>query len=213
LFEVLTAFCFLTALVLLPVAEVYTLLMTNPFFVTIFAFFFLKEKVGLKRWCAVLFGFIGVIIVINPSIYTFNYLFFLPILAAIFLTIRDVTTKDISTKSNSFEIIFITSLLITLFSGVGSLFIEFSLGSYSLIKISISSFFLTVAYLFSVLTVFYAPLSLTASARYSVIIFGIIFGYLILGEEPSYSMLVGALVISLSGLFVIKREKDLGKIE
>ncbi|SVB73121.1 uncharacterized protein METZ01_LOCUS225975, partial [marine metagenome] len=129
LFEVLTAFCFLTALVLLPVAEVYTLLMTNPFFVTIFAFFFLKEKVGLKRWCAVLFGFIGVIIVINPSIYTFNYLFFLPILAAIFLTIRDVTTKDISTKSNSFEIIFITSLLITLFSGVGSLFIEFSLGS------------------------------------------------------------------------------------
>ena len=213
LFEVLTAFCFLTALVLLPVAEVYTLLMTNPFFVTIFAFFFLKEKVGLKRWCAVLFGFIGVIIVINPSIYTFNYLFFLPILAAIFLTIRDVTTKDISTKSNSFEIIFITSLLITLFSGVGSLFIEFSLGSYSLIKISISSFFLTVAYLFSVLTVFYAPLSLTASARYSVIIFGIIFGYLILGEEPSYSMLVGALVISLSGLFVIKREKELGKIE
>lgn len=213
LFEVLTAFCFLTALVLLPVAEVYTLLMTNPFFVTIFAFFFLKEKVGLKRWCAVLFGFIGVIIVINPSIYTFNYLFFLPILAAIFLTIRDVTTKDISTKSNSFEIIFITSLLITFFSGVGSLFIEFSLGSYSLIKISISSFFLTVAYLFSVLTVFYAPLSLTASARYSVIIFGIIFGYLILGEEPSYSMLVGALVISLSGLFVIKREKYLGKIE
>ena len=213
LFEVLTAFCFLTALVLLPVAEVYTLLMTNPFFVTIFAFFFLKEKVGLKRWCAVLFGFIGVIIVINPSIYTFNYLFFLPILAAIFLTIRDVTTKDISTKSNSFEIIFITSLLITFFSAVGSLFIEFSLGSYSLIKISISSFFLTVAYLFSVLTVFYAPLSLTASARYSVIIFGIIFGYLILGEEPSYSMLVGALVISLSGLFVIKREKDLGKIE
>jgi len=213
LFEVLTAFCFLTALVLLPVAEVYTLLMTNPFFVTIFAFFFLNEKVGLKRWCAVLFGFIGVIIVINPSIYSFNYLFFLPILAAIFLTIRDVTTKDISTKSNSFEIIFITSLLITLFSGVTSLFIEFSLGSYSLIKISISSFFLTVAYLFSVLTVFYAPLSLTASARYSVIIFGIIFGYLILGEEPSYSMLVGALVISLSGLFVIKREKDIGKIE
>ena len=63
IFEVLTAFCFLTALVLLPVAEVYTLLMTNPFFVTIFAFFFLKEKVGFKRWCAVLVGFIGVIIV------------------------------------------------------------------------------------------------------------------------------------------------------
>ena len=213
IFEVLTAFCFLTALVLLPVAEVYTLLMTNPFFVTIFAFFFLKEKVGFKRWCAVLVGFIGVIIVINPTNFTFNPLFILPILAAIFLTIRDVRTKNIATKSNSFEIIFITSLLITFFSGIGSLFIEFNLESNSLIKIVISSFFLTVAYIFSVLTVFYAPLSLTASSRYSVIIFGIIFGYLILGEVPNYTMLSGALVISLSGLFVIKRQKDLGKIE
>ncbi len=213
LFEVLTAFCFLTALILLPVAEVYTLLMTNPFFVIIFAFFFLKEKVGFQRWCAVFFGFIGVIIVINPSNFTFNMLFILPILAAIFLTIRDVTTKDIATNSNSFEIIFITSFLITLFSGFGSLFIEFSLEAKSLIKIFISSFFLTLAYLFSVLTVLYSPLSLTASARYSVIIFGIIFGYLILGEIPSYSMLAGALVIILSGLFVIKKEKDLGIIE
>ena len=213
IFEVLTAFCFLTALVLLPVAEVYTLLMTNPFFVTIFAFFFLKEKVGFKRWCAVLVGFIGVIIVINPTNFTFNPLFILPILAAIFLTIRDVRTKNIATKSNSFEIIFITSLLITFFSGIGSLFIEFNLESNSLIKIVISSFFLTVAYIFSVLTVFYAPLSLTASSRYSVIIFGIIFGYLILGEVPNYTMIFGALVISLSGLFVIKRQKDLGKIE
>ena len=211
--EVLTAFCFLTALVLLPVAEVYTLLMTNPFFVTIFAFFFLNEKVGLKRWCAVLLGFIGVIIVINPTNFTFSPLFILPILAAVFLTIRDVRTKNIATKSNSFEIIFITSLLITFFSGIGSLFINFNLGSNSLIKIVISSFFLTVAYIFSVLTVFYAPLSLTASSRYSVIIFGIIFGYLILGEIPNYTMITGALVISLSGLFVIKRQKDLDKIK
>ena len=213
LFEVLTAFCFLTALVLLPVAEVYTLLMTNPFFVTIFAFFFLKEKVGFKRWCAVLLGFIGVIIVINPTNFTFNPLFILPILSAVFLTIRDVRTKNIATKSNSFEIIFITSLLITFFSGIGSFFIEFNLESNSLIKIVISSFFLTVAYIFSVLTVFYAPLSLTAPSRYSVIIFGMIFGYLILGEIPNYTMISGALVISLSGLFVIKRQKDLGKIE
>ena len=62
------------------------------------------------------------------------------------------------------------------------------------------------------MTIFYAPLSLTASARYSVIIFGMIFGYLLLGEVPSYNMIIGAIIISLSGLFVIKREKELGKI-
>jgi len=77
----------------------------------------------------------------------------------------------------------------------------------------IASMFLTVAYIFSVLTIFYAPLSLTASSRYSVIVFGMIFGYLILNEIPSMNMIIGATIISLSGVFVIRREKKLGKIE
>ena len=211
--EVLTALCFLSGLILLPFAEVYTLLMTNPFFVTIFAFLFLKEKVGLRRWLAILIGFIGVVIVVNPTRIDFNFLFILPILAAVFLTVRDITTKNIADNSNSFEIIFITSLLMTIFSGFGSLFIEFSLELESLIKIILSSIFLSIAYLFSVLTVFYAPLSLTSSARYSVIIFGIFFGYIFFGEEPSNNMIIGALIIILSGLFVIQREKKLGKIK
>ena len=213
MYEVLTAVCFFTGLILLPVAEVYTLLMTSPFFVTIFAFLFLKEKVGIRRWAAVVIGFIGVIFVINPQNVNFNILFILPIIAAVFLTIRDITTKGIATKTNSFEIIFITSVLMTFFSGIGSLFFEFNLKLEYLPNLFISSIFLTTAYIFSVLTIFYAPLSLTASARYSVIVFGIIFGYFILGEVPSINMLIGAAIISFSGLFVIKRQKDLGKIE
>ena len=213
IYEVLTAVCFFTGLILLPVAEVYTLLMTNPFFVTIFAFIFLKEKVGIRRWSAVIFGFIGVIFVINPQNINFNFLYIFPIIAAVFLTIRDIATKGIATKKNSFEIIFITSVLITLFSGIGSLFFEFTFRIEYLPNLVISSIFLTAAYIFSVLTIFYAPLSLTASSRYSVIVFGIIFGYIILNEIPSLSMIVGATIISLSGIFVIQREKELGKIE
>ena len=213
IYEVLTAVCFFTGLILLPVAEVYTLLMTNPFFVTIFAFIFLKEKVGIKRWSAVIFGFIGVIFVINPQNINFNFLFIFPIIAAVFLTIRDIATKGIATKTNSFEIIFITSVLMTLFSGIGSLFFDFTFRIEYLPNLFTSSIFLTVAYIFSVLTIYYAPLSLTASSRYSVIVFGIIFGYLILNEIPSLSMIIGATIISLSGIFVIQREKELGKIE
>ena len=213
IYEVLTAICFFTGLILLPVAEVYTLLMTNPFFVTIFAFLFLKEKVGVRRWLAVAVGFIGVIFVVNPQNISFNFLYIFPIIAAVFLTIRDIATKGIVTKINSFEIIFITSILMTLSSGIGSLFIEFTFKIEYLPNLFISSIFLTIAYIFSVLTIFYAPLSLTASARYSVIVFGMIFGYLLLNETPSINMVIGATIISLSGLFVIRRQKKLGKIE
>ena len=213
MYEVLTALFFFTGLILLPVAEVYTLLMTNPFFVTIFAFFFLKEKVGLRRWAAVIIGFIGVLFVINPKNVDINYLYIFPIIAAVFLTIRDIATKNIATKTNSFEIIFITSFLLTFFSGIGSFFFELNFKIEYLPNLLVSSLFITLAYIFSVLTVFYAPLSLTASARYSVIIFGIALGYLILNEIPSSNMIIGAIIISLSGLFVIRRQKKLGKID
>ena len=211
LYEVLTAICFLSGLILLPFAEVYTLLMTNPLFVTIFAFLFLKEKVGVRRWIAITVGFIGVLIVINPNKVNFNFLYILPIMAAIFLTIRDIKTKNIANDNNSFEIIFITSLLMTVFSGFGSLFSEFSLEFKSLFKIILASIFLSIAYLLSVLTVFYAPLSLTSSARYSVILFGIFFGYIFFDELPTINMIIGALFIIFSGLFVIQRERKLGK--
>ena len=213
LYEVCTASFFFVALIFLPIAEVYTLLMTNPFFVTIFAFLFLKEKVGIRRWSAVFVGFIGVIVVINPQNMNFNYLFILPIIAAIFLTIRDIATKPLATKSNSFEIIFVTSLLITIFTGLLSIFFGFQVTYEQSHHLIISSIFVLFGYLFSVMTVFYAPLSLTASSRYSVIIFGIIFGYLILGEIPTNNMIIGAIIISASGLFLLKREKELGKIK
>ena len=213
LYEVLTALFFFIALILLPIAEVYTLLMTNPFFVTIFAFLFLKEKVGVRRWLAVIIGFIGVVVVINPQDLDFNFIFLLPIISAIFLTIRDIATKTLATKSNSVEITFITALLITIFAGLASLFFGYHVTLYEAPQIVISSIFVLFGYLFSVMTVYYAPLSLTASARYSVIIFGIIFGYFILNEVPSSNMILGSIIITLSGLFVIKREKEIGKID
>ena len=211
-YEVLTALFFFTALIFLPISEVYTLLMTNPFFVTIFAFLFLKEKVGLRRWSAVIVGFVGVIFVISPQNFSFNYLFILPIISAIFLTIRDISTKTLATKTNNVEITFITAFLITIFAGFASLYFGYHVTIEQTHHLLISSIFVLFGYLFSVMTVFYAPLSLTASARYSVIIFGIIVGYLVLGEVPSSNMIIGAIIITMSGLFVIKREKDIGKI-
>ena len=212
LFEVLTAFFFFAALILMPMAEVYTLLMTTPFMVTVYAAFFLKEKVGIRRWLAVLIGFIGVFIVINPQQLNFGFLFILPIISAFFLTIRDAVTKNFVKKNNILEITLITSLYVMIFAGIGIFLLDIKFNYEKLITIFVSSIFLSLGYLCSVLTIFFAPISLTASIRYSVIIFGIILGYIFFKEIPSINMLVGALIITVSGLFVIKRQKELGKI-
>ena len=212
IFEVLTAFFFFAALILMPMAEVYTLLMTTPFMVTLYAAFILKEKVGLRRWSAVLAGFFGVLIVINPQNLEFGLLFILPIISAFFLTMRDAVTKKFVNKNNILEITLITSLFVMIFSGIGAILLGVKIEFNEINYILISSIFLSFGYLCSVLTIFFASLSLTASIRYSVIVFGIILGYLFFGEIPSLNMIIGAIIISASGLFVIKRQKDLGKI-
>jgi len=211
--EVLAAFTFLISLILMPMADVYTLLNTTPLIITATGAILLKERVGIRRWSAVIFGFIGVLIVINPTNLKFGYLFILPILTAIFLTFRDVITKGYNNTSNSLEIIFITSLLVTISFGIVAIFFPFSINFYITFYILISSIVLSLAYLFSVLTIIYAPLSLTSSTRYSVIVFGIILGYLFFNEIPSYNMIIGAIIISFSGIFVIKRQKELGNID
>tara|TARA_Y100000590_G_scaffold96852_1_gene110090 strand:+ start:7140 stop:8027 length:888 start_codon:yes stop_codon:yes gene_type:complete len=213
IFEVFAALCFLSGLILMPMADVYTLLNTAPLIITAVGAIFLKEKVGIRRWSAVIIGFIGVLIVINPINLKFGYYFILPIMAAIFLTLRDVVTKGFAISDNGLEIIFVTSLLVTIFFGAIAIFFPQYTNYDNLLYIFLSSVCLTCAYLFSVLTILYAPLSLTSSTRYTVIVFGMILGYLFLNEIPSINMIIGAIIISLSGLFVIKREKELGKIK
>ena len=112
------------------------------------------EKVGIRRWCAVIIGFLGVIVVVNPQNFQFNYFLLLPILAAIFLTIRDIATKSLATKSNSVEITFVTALLITGFAGLGSIIFGYQVSSENVHYIFVSSIFVLFGYLFSVLTVF-----------------------------------------------------------
>ncbi len=213
LFETLAAFTFLTGLMLMPMADTYTLLNTMPLIVTASGAIFLGEKVGIRRWSAVIVGFIGVLIVINPSNLKFGFLFILPILSAIFLTMRDVVTRGYTNTSNSLEIIFITSFLVTISFGIISIFFPISLNLENILYIGVASITLVLAYFFSVLTIIYAPLSLTSSSRYSVIVFGIILGYAFFNEIPSSNMIIGAVIISLSGLFVINREKKIGKIK
>ena len=213
IFEVFAALCFLSGLILMPMADVYTLLNTAPLIITAVGAIFLKEKVGIRRWSAVIIGFIGVLIVINPINLKFGYYFILPIMAAIFLTLRDVVTKGFAISDNGLEIIFVTSLLVTIFFGAIAIFFPQYTNYDNLLYIFLSSVCLTSPYLFSVLTILYDPLELTSSTRYTVIVFGMILGYLFLNEIPSINMIIGAIIISLSGLFVIKREKELGKIK
>jgi len=212
-FEAFAAICFFIGVATLPFGMVYVLLSLAPIFMTAFGALFLNEKVRWKRWTAVILGFIGIIIVINPKELEFGYFFIFPLLSAILLSFRDMYTKNIKGNFHSLQIAFITCLIVTIFFGFLSLykFFNFSLKEYLILFVA--SFFLSLGYIFSVATIKVALVSVTSTFRYSVILWGILYGYFYFGEIPNTNTYIGAVLIVISGLIIITRQKQLGKIK
>ena len=212
-FEAFAAICFFIGVATLPFGMVYVLLSLAPIFMTAFGALFLNEKVRWKRWTAVILGFIGIIIVINPKELEFGYFFIFPLLSAILLSFRDMYTKNIKGNFHSLQIAFITCLVVTIFFGFLSLYKFFNFSPKEYLILFVASFFLSLGYIFSVATIKVALVSVTSTFRYSVILWGILYGYFYFREIPNTNTYIGAVLIVISGLIIITRQKQLGKIK
>jgi len=213
LLESLAALFFFIGIALLPFANVYILLSMAPILLTAFGAIFLNEKVRWRRWSAVLLGFIGVIVVINPGKLESSYYFIFPIIAAIMLSIRDMYTKNFKKDYPSLQIAFMTCFVVTLLFGVLSIYKFYYFSLKDIFILFIAAFFLALGYIFSVATIKIALVSVTSTFRYSVILWGILYGYFLFDEVPSTNSYIGAITIIISGLIIISRQKKLGKIK
>ena len=213
LLEAIAAICFFIGIAKLPFAMVYVLLSLAPVILTVFGALVLKEKVRWRRWTAVIIGFIGVIVVINPGELEFGFYFIFPLLSAFFLSLRDIYTKKIKNKFHSLQIAFITCLVVTICFGILNVYKIFSFSLNEYIILFISSFFLSLGYIFSIATIKVALVSVTSTFRYSVILWGILYGYFIFNEIPNTNTYIGAFMIVVSGLIIISRQRKLGQLK
>ena len=211
--EALSALFFFIGIALLPFAQVYILLSMAPILLTALGAIFLNENVRWRRWSAVILGFIGVIVVINPGKLEFGYYFIFPILAAIMLSIRDMYTKNFKGNYHSLQSAFMTCFVVTIIFGIFSIYKFYDFSLRDIFILFISAFFLALGYIFSVATIKVALVSVTSTFRYSVILWGILYGYFLFNEVPSTNSYLGALIIIISGLIIISRQKKLGKIK
>ena len=211
--ESLAALFFFIGIALLPFANVYILLSMAPILLTAFSAIFLNEKVRWRRWSAVLLGFIGVVVVINPGKLETSYYFIFPIIAAIMLSIRDMYTKNFKKDYPSLQIAFMTCFVVTALFGLLSIYKFYYFNLTDIFILFIAGFFLAIGYIFSVATIKIALVSVTSTFRYSVILWGLLYGFFLFDEVPSANSYIGGLIIIISGLIIISRQKQLGKIK
>jgi len=217
---------FYISLTVLPLATATALFFVTPFLITIFAKFFLKEQIGPRRWLAVIIGFIGVYIILNPDFNNFDYMSLTPILCAFCYSLSMIIIKITSERDSVYTQTF------TFYAGAIIIsvifYFTFGDGRFNTIDHPASQFIfrewfnnLENSILFMVATGFTASLAflLIFSAyriaspaavspfEYSILIWSSLSGWFFFNEIPEVKTLIGMILIVCGGIYIFIREK------
>jgi drug/metabolite transporter (DMT)-like permease len=203
---------FFLATVYLPLADVITYYLACPIFVTALSAIVLRERVGWRRWSAVLIGFCGVLIALRPSSQTISWPAMIALggslsFAMLMLITRSLRgTPDIVLASSQFAGTFVLGALLSPFGWVAP-----SIGSLSLFA---AAGCISVAALLCVnRSLKLAPASVVVPYQYSMIVWAVIFGYVVFGDVPSLATIAGAAIIIGAGFYIFLREREIGRGE
>ena len=217
---------FYISLTVLPLGTATALFFVSPFLITIFAHFFLKEKIGPRRWSAVVVGFIGVYITLNPDFSNFNYLSLLPILCAFCYSSSMIIIKKTSDKDNVYTQTFTFYIGAIFFSLI--FYFIIGDGQYNTVSHPASQFIfrewfvnfksnilwmaatgVTATFAFLLLFTAYsiASPSVISPFEYSILLWSPLIGWLYFQEIPNLNTIIGILIIVSSGIYIFMREK------
>ena len=198
--EALAAYFFLTAVLNMPFANVTALLQILPMTVTLAAALVFKEKVGVIRIILIVIGFLGVMLIINPSSDGFNLYSGYALIAVILITMRDLITRKLSVE--------VPTLLPTVSASFGVLLFSIILLAKTPMQplniqnsffIILAAFFIIFGYYTAVLVMRVGDISFVSPFRYSAIIFALIIGSIFFKEWPNLSSFIGICIVTVAG--------------
>jgi drug/metabolite transporter (DMT)-like permease len=212
LLSTLEVAAFFLATVYLPLADVITYYLAGPIFVTALSAIVLRERVGWRRWSAVVTGFCGVLIALRPSAQTVSWPAMIALagcmsFAALMLITRSLrATPDIVLASSQFMGTFTFGAVLAPFGWVSP-----TLGSLSFF--AIAGCVSVCALLCGNRALKLAPASVVVPYQYSMIVWAVMFGLVVFGDVPSPATILGASIIIGAGLYIFLRERRLGRAE
>lgn len=195
-----------TAFKLLPLGEAVALTLAGPIFLTALSVPMLSEKVGLRRWSAVIAGFIGVLVMTRPGAGVFDPAALFALGGALFYALAMISIRWLSATEPAATTVFYFTLFATV---VGALSLPFQWQSLTVVGFlllagigligGIAQMAMTQAFRL-------APASIVAPFEYLALVFAVGLGYLFWGEVPDAYILAGSAIVIASGLYILHRE-------
>ena len=204
--------CFFYSISVISLAKALTLAFVAPLIVTAFSPMFLGEKVGFRRWSAVVIGFVGSLVVIRPGFVEINLASLAALGTGVMYGFYLIITRKLSTSDNPLLTLLLTGV-------VGAVIITFvmpfvwvkpTLNQWSMM--AAIGVFACIGHLFLILSLKYADASKLAPFSYFEIITNIIIGYYFFSDFPDNWTFLGLFIIVLSGIYISRRESTIKNI-
>ncbi|WP_092239603.1 DMT family transporter [Bradyrhizobium sp. Gha] len=203
---------FFLATVYLPLADVVTYYLACPIFVTALSAIALHERVGWRRWSAILVGFAGVLIALRPSPQSFSWPALIALCGSFSFAGLMLITRHLRRTP---DVVMITSQFVgtLLFGAVLAPIGWVTPTPWGILLFAAAGMISVCAFLCINRSLKLASASTVVPYQYSMIIWAVILGFVVFGDMPSPATLVGAAIIIGAGLYIFLRERTLGREE
>ena len=211
--ELIAAVCYVTAIALTTLSSASAILQATPLAVTLGAALFMGAQVGWRRWSAILVGFAGVLMIVQPGLDGFQPASLFAVATVIGLAIRDLATRAVPNTVSSMQL---SCYAFATMVPTGAAMLAFSGGAVMPAPtiwalLGGATVFGVMGYYFIVGAMRIGDVATVTPFRYTRLIFTLFLGIVLLGERPGIWTFAGSAVIIASGLYTFVRERRLAR--
>ncbi|MBW9073400.1 DMT family transporter [Agrobacterium tumefaciens] len=211
-FSTAELFCFYFAVAALPLADVMTYWLAAPIYVAALSPFLLGEKVGWRRWTAIAIGFVGVLIALKPSSASLTSAALFSILGSAAFAFMMLSGRQLRNTPDT--VLAFWQIIGAALAGIVAVFLTPSgwlpvQSSFDLAFLGLLGVVAMTAHVLVNRALKLADAATVAPLQYTLLLWAVIFGWLFFGDVPQTSIVVGAGLIVLSGLYIFFRENTL----
>jgi len=205
---VFSSLLFVFAVRYAPIADATAASFVAPFFVTILGAAVLKEKVGIRRWSAVIVGFVGALVIIRPGLSVIHPAVMLVVVAAAMFSARQVIGRLLADTDKTITTIAYTALTASFLISIPLPMVWVLPNSAKLWGLLIlMGLTAAIAEILVIRALEVAEAAVVAPIHYTIIVWATLYGYLIFNQLPDFWTLLGTSIIVLAGFYTLQRGK------
>lgn len=202
-------FCFFHAYARMPLADVVAISFAAPVFVVALSVPLLGEKVGPRRWTAVLVGFLGVLVMIQPDASLLNSVAVVPLIGTLFFALAMIVLRKLGRTETSVSVAFSFTLACTLASGAVLPFVWTAPDLTDLLLLIAVGLLGGIGQILMTAAFKHGDVAVIAPFEYTAMIWATLLGFVFWGDVPGLNIWIGVAIVMASGLFILFREANL----